>query len=151
MPSSLPAGFVPSPAMGTGIPSAAPSSDQGPTDGAGAGPSTGKDTPAKEESGLLTLPLTRIRRMVKEDEDVKNVAGDAAFVIARATELFIEQLAARTAAKVPAGSKKGVTYKEVSRAVAEYSACDFLADIVPQKLTAAELLQQMQQNGAASK
>lgn len=126
----LPAGFVPSPATG---PASAPAPDGGDAEelaGATGLGASAKDTPTKDdEAGLLTLPLTRIKRMVKEEGDVRAISGEAAFAITRATELFLEELAMHTAAHVPPTSKRGITYREVSQAVAEYKPCDFLAGV----------------------
>ena len=51
-----------------------------------------EDVPGKEP-GDLCLPLARVRRLVKMDPEVKLIAGDAVFLITKATELFIAALA----------------------------------------------------------
>ena len=48
------------------------------------------------EPGELVLPLARIKRIAKLDEDVKNISSDGAVAIAKATEFFIQYAAIKT-------------------------------------------------------
>lgn len=101
-----------------------------------------------------------------ENEDVAPAHHEAKFLIARATELFIDGLSSRTAAQMREAGK-GVAYSHVAQAVGEWAPCDFLqgalrcliraahdwqeaeasnpflSDVVPKKMTAAELLDAM--------
>lgn len=110
---------------------------------------------------MLTLPLARVKRMIKEEDDVAPAHHDAEFLIARATELFIDGLSSRSAACMSEAGK-GVVYSHVAQAVGEWGPCDFLqgmprwvgrstmcwylsptTDVVPKKMTAPELLAAM--------
>ena len=62
-------------------------------------PASGSSTPATSPTGtpcpstLLRLPLSKLRPLLKQDPDVQLTSADAVFLLARATELFIESLA----------------------------------------------------------
>lgn len=60
------------------------------------------DLPGK---GKLLLPLARVKRIIKLDEEVKNVSKESVATIAKATELFIARLALRasTTARIRGG------------------------------------------------
>lgn len=101
----------------------------------------GSGSASKERRSInLTLPYATIKRMVKAEGDVKQVAGDATFAIAKATELFLEELAHRAGGEVD--SRKTLTYNDVAAAVKNWSSCEFLADIVPQKVPVSVLASQ---------
>jgi len=40
--------------------------------------------------GETTLPLARVRRLIKAQDDVHYVSAEASFLVSRATELFLE-------------------------------------------------------------
>ncbi len=92
-------------------------------------PSKTPATPASpgDKASLLTLPLARVKRMIKEEDDISTTSAEADFVVARATELFIDGLASRTLKHVQ--GSKGVTYTSVARAVGDWAPCDFLQGV----------------------
>lgn len=120
-------------------------------------------SPTSDKASLLTLPLARVKRMIKEEDDVAPAHHEAEFLIARATELFIDGLSSRATAGITEAGK-GFTYCHVAQAVGAWGPCDFLqgmhgavlrfstlhtapsvntTDVVPKKITAWELLTAM--------
>lgn len=85
-------------------------------------------SPNSDKASLLTLPLARVKRMIKEEDDVAPASNEADFLIARATELFIEGLSSRTAAQMT-DADKCVAYSHVAQAVGGWSPCDFLQGV----------------------
>jgi histone H3/H4 len=84
-------------------------------------------------SGKTELPLSRVKRIMKADPDVKNVSADAAYLVTRAAELFLQRITERSAEVTRSGGKKTVMYQDVAIAVKRFPEMDFLADIVPTK------------------
>ena len=72
-----------------------------------------KQVEAKETD--LTLPLARVRRLVKRDPEIKAVSKDAAICMTKAAELFIVHLAKASLQKAATnGQKKTKTVDELS-------------------------------------
>ncbi len=78
-------------------------------------PSTSWDPP--DPSLLLRLPLTRLRPLIKLDPDVQITAQDAVFMLAKATELFIEHLAAAGAELTLSKKKKVVGRQDIDQLI----------------------------------
>ena len=66
-------------------------------------------------SPQIMLPKARIKRVMKADEDVKNIKPEAVIMVAKATELFVELLTEQAYRHAVADKRKGLSYK-VSRA-----------------------------------
>ncbi|XP_049851342.1 uncharacterized protein LOC126325878 [Schistocerca gregaria] len=98
------------------------------------------------ESTTCLIPLARVRRIVKKDPEIKSIASDACFLIAKATEIFIEHLAVLSYAEMKkAGRKNNIQYKDLSlsvlcdtmkptaKVVKEVEEMEFLNDIIPEQ------------------
>ena len=91
-----------------------------------------------EESALLQLPITRIRKIMFEEEAVRSVSPEACFVVARATEIFLTEITQRSAALM--GSQDNtLQYDHVADVMANWKATEFLSDIVPKRVLARDL------------
>ncbi|CAK0738837.1 hypothetical protein CVIRNUC_001100 [Coccomyxa viridis] len=100
------------------------------------------------------LPLMRVKKLMKEEADVKAVAGDASYAAARATEFLIEELARRAFDITAKSNRDMISYTDVATAVAEWPAAIFLQDIVPKRMPLSELIKRLRatepgQNGDA--
>lgn len=64
---------------------------------------------------LLTILVARVRKIINADEDIPNCSNNAAFVIAVATEMFIQHLVDRTYDIVKSEKKprRNVQYNDV--------------------------------------
>ncbi|KAK9859801.1 hypothetical protein WJX84_007547 [Apatococcus fuscideae] len=78
------------------------------------------------------------------ESDVKAVSAEASYAVARATELLLDELVARSATGMLQEGRKTLLYKDVAGAVGSWKALNFLQDIVPQKVPAAVLIEQLQ-------
>ncbi|GAM26591.1 hypothetical protein SAMD00019534_097660 [Acytostelium subglobosum LB1] len=87
----------------------------------------------KKKKSATALPVARIKRIMRTDKDVKLISSDASLLITKSTELFLEYLA-KEAFKKTTGKRKLLSYKELSSAVKEIEALEFLADIIPPKV-----------------
>jgi len=92
----------------------------------------------KTQEKLLVLPLARVKRIVKTDPDIKLISGDAAFLITRATELFIQLLAKEAHNETVKNKRKILQYNDLSHIVNNRDEMEFLRDIIPEKKTVNE-------------
>uniref|UniRef100_A0A8C3BFQ3 DNA polymerase epsilon subunit 4 n=1 Tax=Cairina moschata TaxID=8855 RepID=A0A8C3BFQ3_CAIMO len=83
----------------------------GPGEEAGAGPQC--PGPAR----LARLPLARVKALVKADPDVTLASQEAVFVLARATELFVETIAKDAYVYAQQGKRKTLQRKDLDNAI----------------------------------
>ena len=75
------------------------------------------------------LPLARIKRIMKSDEDVRMISAEAPVVLARACELFVLELTLR-AAKGQENEKVITRGADVVAAIKNAATMDFLRGVV---------------------
>ena len=64
---------------------------------------------------LCGIPIARVKRIIKSDPDVKLLASDASFLIAKSTELFLEMLAQKAYSRTKEFDRKTVQYKDLGK------------------------------------
>jgi nuclear transcription factor Y gamma len=79
------------------------------------------------------LPLARIKKIMKSDEDVRMISSEAPVLFAKACEFFILELTLRAWHIADENKRKTLTKADVAAAVAATEVWDFLADTVPQE------------------
>eukprot|EP00475_Leptophrys_vorax_P018905 TRINITY_DN2581_c0_g1_i2.p1 TRINITY_DN2581_c0_g1~~TRINITY_DN2581_c0_g1_i2.p1 ORF type:complete len:162 (+),score=38.65 TRINITY_DN2581_c0_g1_i2:139-624(+) len=77
------------------------------------------------------LPLARIKKIMKNDEDVSMISGEALSLFAKACELFILDLTMRSWANAEENKRKTLQRSNVAAAVTQCEMFDFLIDIIP--------------------
>jgi histone H3/H4 len=79
----------------------------------------GEEEDDEEEAGpeTLTLPLSRIKKMLKSDPECSNITGDAVFLITKATELFIHFLAGECAEVADESGRKTINEADLGIAI----------------------------------
>ncbi|NXH22337.1 CHRC1 protein, partial [Bucco capensis] len=96
------------------------------------------------ENRLVSLPLSRIRVIMKSSPEVSSINQDALFLTAKATELFVQYLAVYSY-KHGRGKEKGaLTYSDLSYTAEECETFQFLADILPKKILASKYLKMLE-------
>ncbi|VDN58027.1 unnamed protein product [Dracunculus medinensis] len=87
----------------------------------------------REANRHQELPLARIKKIMKLDEDVRHqmISAEAPVLLAKAAELFIEELALRSWLHTEENKRKTLQKCDISQAVSRYDQFDFLIDIVP--------------------
>jgi DNA polymerase epsilon subunit 4 len=60
-----------------------------------------------------SLPLTRVKKIIKEDKDVNKIANDAVICTAVAAEVFIEYLVRHAYQYTKRDNRKTVSYKDL--------------------------------------
>ncbi|RVD84965.1 uncharacterized protein DFL_003301 [Arthrobotrys flagrans] len=83
--------------------------------------------------GTSYLPLARVRKIIKLDDDIDACTPAAAFLISIAAEEFIWHISeqAHKMTKVEKKPRKNIQYKDLANAVARIDNLEFLADVIP--------------------
>lgn len=76
------------------------------------------------------LPLARIKRIMKSDEDVRMIAAEAPVLFAKACEMFILEMSLRSYHYSENNQKKTLTREDVKDAISFTNIFDFLVDVI---------------------
>ncbi|GES64718.1 histone-like transcription factor [Aspergillus terreus] len=93
--------------------------------------------PSDEITGQSALPISRIKKIIQLDEDIVQCSSNATFVIAIATEMFIQYLTEQghNVVKSERKPRKTIQYKDLAAAVSRIDNLEFLADVIPKTTT----------------
>ncbi|CAG8590385.1 7991_t:CDS:2 [Gigaspora margarita] len=83
-------------------------------------------------TGTTVLPIARVKRIIKEDDEITMCAADATFVIAVAAELFVGHFVKQGLEKANVEKRKNVLYRDLANAVKDQRRLEFLQNVVPQ-------------------
>ncbi|MBY0378961.1 MAG: NFYB/HAP3 family transcription factor subunit, partial [Burkholderiales bacterium] len=84
-----------------------------------------------EDFKTTKLPLSRIKRIMKSDEEVRMISTEAPLLFAKACELFIVELTLRAWANTEESKRKTLQRNDIAMAISKTDVYDFLIDIVP--------------------
>ncbi|KAK7754140.1 hypothetical protein SLS62_003986 [Diatrype stigma] len=89
--------------------------------------------PRKEATGQTQLPLSRVKKIIAQDQDIGICSNNASFVITLATEMFIQYIASEglNMAKLERKPRRNIQYKDIANAVSHQDNLEFLSDMVP--------------------
>nr|XP_003219529.1 PREDICTED: chromatin accessibility complex protein 1 [Anolis carolinensis] len=96
------------------------------------------------ENRLVSLPLSRIRVIMKSSPEVSSINPDAIFLTAKATEMFVQCLATYSYKHGQGKESKALTYSDLSHAAEKSETFQFLADILPKKILASKYLKMLE-------
>jgi len=77
------------------------------------------------------LPLARIKKIMKLDEDVKMISAEAPVLFGKACEMFIHELTMRAWVHTEDNKRRTLQRNDIAMAITKYDQFDFLIDIVP--------------------
>ncbi|KAM0681339.1 CCAAT- binding transcription factor component [Glugoides intestinalis] len=77
------------------------------------------------------LPLARIKRLMKVEEDVKMVAAEVPILFSLVTEIFMQELTIRAWMTTEDGRRKILQSNDISFAIKTSSMYDFLIYLIP--------------------
>ncbi|GMI53716.1 hypothetical protein ScalyP_jg9371 [Parmales sp. scaly parma] len=80
------------------------------------------------------LPLARIKRIMKSDEDVRMISAEAPIVFAKACELFVLELTIRSYAMSERLASKQFVREDIHEAIRATDTYDFLAGCLDEQL-----------------
>ncbi|KAM7252336.1 hypothetical protein ACFE04_024219 [Oxalis oulophora] len=78
-----------------------------------------------------TLPLARIKKIMKADEDVKMISAEAPVIFAKACEMFILELTLRSWIHTEENKRRTLQKNDIAAAISGTDVFDFLVDIIP--------------------
>ena len=77
------------------------------------------------------LPLARIKKIMKSDEDVRMISSEAPVLFAKACEMFILELTLRSWIHSEENKRRTRQRNDIAAAITKTDIFDFLVDIVP--------------------
>ncbi|KAL7123928.1 hypothetical protein ABFS83_14G014900 [Erythranthe nasuta] len=90
-----------------------------------------------------SLPLARIKKIMKADEDVRMISAEAPVIFARACEMFILELTLRSWNHTEENRRRTLQKNDIAAAITRTDIFDFLVDIVPREDLRDEVLGSM--------
>lgn len=93
-----------------------------------------------EEENTLTLPMSRIKKIVKLDPEHISSTESANYVLGVATEMFIRQLTSDARTVTKSKGRKKVMYGDIQKVVNGVDVYSFMRDIVPKRVPIGELM-----------
>jgi len=77
------------------------------------------------------LPLARIKKIMKLDEEVKMISAEAPLLFSKAAEMFIHELSLRAWIHTEDNKRRTLQRNDIAMAISKCDQFDFLIDIVP--------------------
>ncbi|XP_059055928.1 nuclear transcription factor Y subunit gamma isoform X2 [Achroia grisella] len=84
-----------------------------------------------EDFKMQALPLARIKKIMKLDEEVKMISAEAPVLFAKAAEIFIHELTLRAWSHTEDNKRRTLQRNDIAMAISKSDQFDFLIDIVP--------------------
>ncbi|XP_030465902.1 nuclear transcription factor Y subunit C-9-like isoform X2 [Syzygium oleosum] len=94
-----------------------------------------------------SLPLARIKKIMKADEDVRMISAEAPVIFARACEMFILELTLRSWNHTEENKRRTLQKNDIAAAITRTDIFDFLVDIVPREDLRDEVLASIPRGG----
>ncbi|KAJ3172512.1 hypothetical protein HDU88_005840 [Geranomyces variabilis] len=79
------------------------------------------------------LPLARVKKVMKADEDAKMISAEAPMIFSKACEIFILELTMRAWIHAEEHKRRTLQRSDVATAISKSDQYDFLIDIVPRE------------------
>ncbi|ORX89144.1 histone-fold-containing protein [Basidiobolus meristosporus CBS 931.73] len=79
------------------------------------------------------LPLARIKKVMKTDEDVKMISAEAPIIFAKSCEIMILELTLRAWIHAEENKRRTLQRSDIAAAISKTDMFDFLIDIVPRE------------------
>ena len=80
-----------------------------------------------------SLPLARIKKIMKADEDVKMISAEAPCLFTRACEMFILDITHRAWFFSEENKRRTLQKSDISQTIAKTDIFDFLIDLIPKE------------------
>lgn len=85
------------------------------------------------EFKIHQLPLARIKKVMKADEDVKMISAEAPILFAKGCDIFITELTKRAWIHAEENKRRTLQRSDIASALQKSDMFDFLIDIVPRE------------------
>ncbi|KAJ8273343.1 hypothetical protein GJAV_G00100530 [Gymnothorax javanicus] len=94
-----------------------------------------------------SLPMSRVKLIMKSSPDVSSITQDALFLTTKATELFVQHLTQSSFKRGTDREKKTLAYSDLANVAEETETFQFLIDILPKKILARDYLRSLEERG----
>lgn len=84
----------------------------------------------EQELKIHQLPLARIKKIMKSDEDVKMISADAPLAFSKSCEFFILELTHRAWLHAESENRRTVHKSDITYCIANTIIFDFLIDVI---------------------
>ncbi|CAR22334.1 Histone domain-containing protein [Lachancea thermotolerans] len=91
-------------------------------------------SPHQDDFKSHSLPLARIKKVMKTDEDVRMISAEAPILFAKACEIFITELTMRAWCIAEEHKRRTLQKSDIAQALLKSDMFDFLIDIVPRNI-----------------
>lgn len=91
------------------------------------------DKPLEERFKYHELPLARIKKIMKSDEDVRMISAEAPVIFSKACLMFVLELSYRSWYHVATNKRRTLQKCDIAQAVTNTDIFDFLQDVVPRE------------------
>ncbi|XP_046875847.1 chromatin accessibility complex protein 1 [Hypomesus transpacificus] len=96
-------------------------------------------------SKIISLPMARVKLIMKSSPDVSMINQDALFLTTKATELFVQHLALSSFRNGAGKDTNTLSYSDLAHTAEETETFQFLTDILPKKILAREYLKSLEE------
>ncbi|XP_073319289.1 chromatin accessibility complex protein 1 [Pagrus major] len=104
-----------------------------------------KDDQTSTSKKTISLPISRVRLIMKSSPDVSSINQDALFLTTKATELFVQHLALSSFNNSSGKETNSLSYSDLAHTAEEKETFHFLTDILPKKILARDYLKSLEQ------
>ncbi|XP_076864941.1 chromatin accessibility complex protein 1 [Brachyhypopomus gauderio] len=93
----------------------------------------------------VSLPMSRVKLIMKSSPDVSCINQDALFLTTKATELFVQHLALSSYNNGSGKQKNTLSYSDLAGTAEDTETFQFLTDILPKKILARDYLKSLEE------
>ncbi|KAM6899463.1 chromatin accessibility complex protein 1 [Xenentodon cancila] len=104
-----------------------------------------KDNQTPEVKKTISLPISRVRLIMKSSPDVSSINQDALFLTTKATELFVQHLALCSFNNGSGKEGNSLSYSDLAKTAEDTETFHFLTDILPKKILARDYLKSLEE------
>lgn len=98
------------------------------------------------DESLMSLPLSKIKRIFKMDPDYFGSSASAVYATGVAAELFVQYLTEHASMLAKMDKRKKIQYKDFSNAVSTQDSLHFLSDTIPKTQTVGQAIKERKIN-----
>eukprot|EP01130_Rhizamoeba_saxonica_P006090 TRINITY_DN2414_c0_g1_i1.p1 TRINITY_DN2414_c0_g1~~TRINITY_DN2414_c0_g1_i1.p1 ORF type:complete len:114 (+),score=23.75 TRINITY_DN2414_c0_g1_i1:56-397(+) len=86
------------------------------------------------------FPVSRVKKIIKSDPEVKYISTDTCFLISKATEMFLQSLARRAHEECRKEGRSTLKYQDIATTVRGSDELEFLSDIIPLQQSSTDIM-----------
>lgn len=90
-----------------------------------------KEATDKSSEDTVSVPLARVKRIIRQDDQIMAISSGASYSVAAAVELFIKYMAEQAYIGARANKRKKIQYNDLAIAIQRQPELEFLSVLVP--------------------